>query len=137
MSEAYQEKFREELIDGKTVMMSPRPSFNHNQVSYNIATLFANYLKGKKCTPIADGMALYLNDENHFVPDFMVVCNPDKIKNDGIYGAPDLVVEVLSPGTMKNDRGRKKNIYAQHGVLEYWLVSPGDKSIEVYRADGN
>lgn len=134
---AYQEEFREELIDGKTVMMSPRPSFNHNQVSYNIATLFANYLKGKKCTPIADGMALYLNDENHFVPDFMVVCNPDKIKNDGIYGAPDLVVEVLSPSTMKNDRGRKKNVYAQYGVLEYWLVSPGDKSIEVYCTDGS
>ena len=108
MSEAYQEKFREELIDGKTVMMSPRPSFNHNQVSYNIATLFANYLKGKKCTPIADGMALYLNDENHFVPDFMVVCNPDKIKNVGIFGAPVRVVVVLSPGTMNHDRGRKK-----------------------------
>ena len=136
MSEAYQEKFREELIDGKTVMMSPRPSFNHNQVAYNIATLFANYLKGKKCTPIADGMALYLNDENHFVPDFMVVCAPDKIKNDGVHGAPDLVVEVLSPSTARNDKTHKKETYAKCGVREYWLVSPEEKSLDVYRTNG-
>ena len=57
---AYQEERREEIIGGKVVMMSPRPSFNHNQVSYNISRLFGNYLYGKKCTPIADGMDLSL-----------------------------------------------------------------------------
>ena len=134
---AFQEAFREELIDGKTVMMSPRPSFNHNRVASNIFWIFETYLKGKKCTPIADGMALYLNNNNHFVPDFMIVCNPDKIKDDGIYGAPDLVVEVLSPGTMRNDRTRKKEIYAECGVREYWLVSPGEKSVEIYHTDEN
>jgi len=133
---AYQEDRREELINGKVVAMSPRPSFNHNQVSYNIATLFANYLKGKKCTPIADGMDLYLDDENQFVPDFMVVCNPDKIKANGVHGAPDLVAEVLSPGTAMNDRKHKKNVYAKCGVREYWLVNPADKSVEVYLNNG-
>lgn len=133
---AYQEERREELIGGKVVMMSPRPSFNHNQVSYNIATLFAVYLKGKKCTPIADGMDLYLDEDNRFVPDFMVVCDPDKIKPNGIHGAPDLVVEVLSPGTMRNDKTRKKTAYAKCGILEYWLVDPESKSVEVYRTDG-
>lgn len=134
---AYREVRREELIGGKVVAMSPRPAFNHNQVSYNISRLFGNYLYGKKCTPIADGMDLFLDDDNQFVPDFMVVCDPDKIKPDGIHGAPDLVVEVLSPSTAKNDKTHKKDVYARCGVREYWLVGPGDKYVEVYRSNGS
>lgn len=134
---AYQEGRRQELIDGQVVMMSPRPAWNHNRVAFNIAFLFECYLKGKKCTPIADGTDLYLTQDNHFVPDFMVVCDPDKIQPDGVYGAPDLVVEVLSPSTMWNDKTRKKEVYAQCGVREYWLVDPISKYIEVYRTDGN
>ncbi len=133
---AYQEERREELIGGKVVMMSPRPRWNHMSVAGNIYNIFSNYLRGKKCTPIQDGFDLYLDDENRFVPDFMVVCDPEKIKSDGVHGAPDLVVEVLSPSTMRNDRKRKKDVYAKCGVREYWLVSPGDKFVEVYRADG-
>lgn len=136
----YQDDFtakqRQELIGGKIVMMSPRPTVNHNRVAYNIATLFDNYLKGRKCTPFSDGVDLYLDDKNQFVPDFMVVCDPDKIKQDGVHGTPDLVVEVLSPGTARNDRTLKKDTYARFGVREYWLVSPGDKYVEIYRNDG-
>ncbi len=133
---AYQEAQREELIGGEAVAMSPRPSFNHNQISYNISRLFGNYLYGKRCIPIADGTDLYLDEDNHFVPDFMIVCDPDKIKRDGVHGAPDLVVEVLSLSTAKNDKTYKKEVYAKCGVREYWLVSPGDKSVEVYRTNG-
>lgn len=137
---AYQDDFiakrREELIGGKVVMMSPRPAFNHNQVSSNIYYLFAHYLRGKKCTPIADGMDLYLDEDNQFVPDFMVVCDPDKIKSDGVHGAPDLVVEVLSPSTMRNDKTHKKDVYARCGVQEYWIVDPVSKSLEIYRTNG-
>ena len=134
---AYQEERREELIGGKVVAMSPRPAFNHNQISYNIATLFAIYLKGKKCTPIADGMDLYLTEEDRFIPDFMVVCAPEKIKHDGVHGAPDLVVEVLSPSTARMDKTHKKDVYARCGVREYWLVSPDEKSVEIYLSSGN
>lgn len=137
---AYQDDFiekrREELIGGTPMMMSPRPSVNHNRVAFNIAVLFDRYLKGKRCTPFSDGVDLFLDKDNRFVPDVMVVCDPDKIKPDGIHGAPDLVVEVLSPGTMRNDRTRKKDVYARFGVREYWIVSPGDKYVEVYRASG-
>ena len=111
---AYQEERREELIGGKVVMMSPA-STNHTFVSGNIHGIFWHYLKGKKCTPISDGSTVYLTDDDHFVPDFMVVCDPDKIKSDGIHGAPDLVVEVLSPSTMRNDKTRKKDVYARCG----------------------
>ena len=98
---AYQEERCQELINGKIFMMSPRPSYFHNQVSNNIYLIFGSYLRGKRCTAIADGTALFLSETNHFVPDFMLVCDPDKIKADGVHGAPDLVAEVLSPGTAK------------------------------------
>lgn len=133
---AYQDDFmkntREERIDGKLIMMVPRPSVDHSQVASNIYYLFARYLHGKTCRPFADGVDLYLDDKNKFVPDFMVVCDPDKVRPDGVHGTPDLVVEVLSPGTMGNDRTRKKDAYARCGVREYWIVSPGDKSVEQY-----
>lgn len=132
--DGFAEQRRVELIDGKIVTMSPRPSWNHNQVSSNIFRLFGNYLYGKKCTPIADGMELYLTEDNHFVPDFMIVCDPDKVKPDGVHGAPDLVVEVLSPSSMRNDKTRKMDTYARCGVREYWLVEPTGKYVEVYRA---
>ena len=112
---AYQEERREELINGEIVMMAPA-STNHTFTSGNIYGIFWNYLKGRKCTPIADGSTVYLTDNDHFVPDFMVVCDPDKIKSDGVYGAPDLVVEVLSPSTMRNDRNRKKDV-RRPGIL--------------------
>ena len=62
----------------------------------------------------------------------MVVCDREKIKKDGVYGAPDLVVEVLSPSTAKNDKWLKKNAYEANGVPEYWIVDPVGRSIEVY-----
>ena len=132
---AYQEARREERIRGKVVMMAPA-SVNHTFTSGNIYYIFAHYLRGKKCIPIADGSTVYLTDEDHFVPDMMVVCDPDKIKHDGIHGAPDLVVEVLSPSTAKNDKTHKKEVYAKCGVQEYWIVNPVDKSVEVYHTNG-
>lgn len=105
---------------------------NHNRVSGNIYYLFAGFLKGRKCEPFGDGVDLYLTDDDIYVPDFMVVCDPDKVKMDGVHGAPDLVVEVLSPSTAKHDRGRKKDIYEACGVQEYWIVSPSDKLVEQY-----
>ena len=136
---AYQEDWkdpmRRELIDGKLMMMAPATT-NHTFTAGNIFVLFWNYLKGKKCTPISDGSTVFLTDKDHFVPDFMVVCDRDKLKGDGVHGAPDLVVEVLSPSTVKRDRTHKKDIYGRCGVREYWLVSPADKTIEVYRNTG-
>lgn len=134
---AYKEDRRTELIAGKVVAMSPSPRWNHMAISGNIYKIFAIYLSGKKCTPIQDGFDLYLDDENQFVPDFMVVGDTDKIKLDGVHGAPDLVVEVLSPSTAKNDKGYKKDIYAKCGVIEYWIVSPSDKSVDVYVLEGS
>lgn len=127
---AYQEDIWDELINGQTVAMSPRPRFNHNHIAGNIYVIFRNYLHGRKCTPIADGTDLYLTDKDRFVPDFMVVCDRDKIQDDGVHGAPDLVAEVLSPRTESYDKKYKKAVYEKCGVKEYWLVSPEARSVE-------
>jgi Uma2 family endonuclease len=89
---------------------------------------------------------LYLYDKNHFalfapkkaniqdvfVPDIMVVCNKDKRKNDGIYGAPDLIVEITSKSTARQDYYLKYSNYLAFGVTEYWIVNPIKKRITVY-----
>lgn len=123
---------REELIDGVLVAMSPSPSTNHNRVAFNIARQFASLLEGTTCEAFSDGLDLYLDEKNRFIPDMMVVCDPSKVHSNGVYGAPDLVVEVLSPSTATNDKGKKKDAYERAGVSEYWIVSPTDKFIDVF-----
>jgi len=122
----------EELIDGKVVAMSPRPTVNHHRITQHISYIFERYLKGKRCSAFADGVDLYLTEKDRFIPDVMVVCDPDKIQWDGVHGVPDLVVEVLSPSTQKNDRLHKKEVYEKCGVREYWLVDAIDRNIEQY-----
>ena len=127
-----EEERETEIIGGKAVMMAS-PSLNHNRVAGNIHTIFDVYLDGRPCEPFQDGASLYLEDDaQEYKPDMMVVCDPEKSQLDGVYGAPDLVVEVLSPSTARNDKGRKKEMYEQHGVREYWIVSPAEQSVEQY-----
>lgn len=133
----YQDEPWNELINGKQITISPRPSINHSIVAGNIFRIFANYLDGKCCMPFAYGSDLFLTGQDRFIPDGMIVCDTDKIKPDGIHGAPDLVVEVLSPSTVKNDRGHKKDVYEASGVKEYWIVNPSDKTIEIYLLNDN
>lgn len=129
---AYQEEIWEEKLNGEIILMSPRPSVNHNTIASNIYYAFQTYLKGKVCRAFNDGVDVYLTEEDRVIPDAMIVCNKNIIKPDGIHGAPDLVVEVLSPSTFRNDRGYKKNLYEKAGVKEYWIVEPTVRSIEAY-----
>ena len=129
--EAYEEKWRKELVDGKVIMMAPA-TVNHNRIARNISSIFDVYLRGKPCEYFPDGVGLYLNAKEQYIPDGMVVCDPDKVKADGVHGAPDLVVEVLSPSTGRNDKGHKKDVYERYGVREYWIVSPAERSVEQY-----
>lgn len=130
-------KLKIELIDGKIFTIAPRPKIKHVIVCGNIASEFRSYLKGKTCRVFCHGVDVFLDINNRFMPDTMIVCNPDIIKHDGIYGAPDLVVEVLSKTTAKNDRSKKKYTYAKYGVKEYWIVNVWSKSVEVYYNQDN
>lgn len=122
----------EERVEGEYVRMSPRLAVNHNRVMGNIFFLFRQFLRGKAFEAFSSGVNLYLDEGNVLVPDVMIVCNPDHIQFDGVYGAPGLVVEVLSPTTAARDRGVKFRRYEKAGVKEYWIVSPEAMSIEVY-----
>lgn len=121
---------RFELIGGEEKMLA-RPAVNHAAVAANITRIFTTYLRGKRCRFFAE-VDVFFDEKNRLVPDAMIVCDKSKIKINGIHGAPDLVAEILSPSTAKDDRGRKKQIYEKFGVKEYWLVNPTDKSVEVY-----
>lgn len=134
---AFQEEFHDEMINGQTVLMSPSPVADHVYAAGNIYRIFANYLKGKNCTPFPDRFDLYLSEKDRFEPDMMIVCDNNKIRRRGVYGAPDLVVEVLSRSTAKRDRGYKKNAYEKAGVKEFWLVDTNTKSIEQYILENN
>ena len=119
-----------EMIDGQIHMMS-RPTMEHAQIQGNILYAFRNYLKGKRCRPFSDG-DVFLDKNTNVVPDVMIICNPEIIKSRGVFGTPDLIVEIASPSTFAYDRMKKFNAYEKYGVREYWIVHPKSKSVEVY-----
>ena len=126
----YQDEMPTELINGVIVAMAP-PVTNHSRVLSRIHTVFGKYLENKHCEVFSD-LHLHISKNDRVIPDLMVVCKQNIIKRDGIHGAPDLIVEILSPSTKKRDKGYKKNLYEQCGVLEYWIVDTTSRSIEVY-----
>lgn len=128
----YKEEYRSELLSGQIVLMSPRPATNHNRIVRNITAEFSMYLRGKSCEVFTDGADVFLTKKDRVVPDMLVVCDKNKIQADGIHGTPDLIVEVLSPGTRKRDTGYKKDLYERCGVHEYWIVHPESRAVDVY-----
>ena len=128
---AYQEEPRTEIIGGRVVMLAA-PSMSHVFIAADIFRIFDAYLDGKPCTAIPDSAAVFLEEGEEYQPDVMVVCDPAKIRNKGVFGAPDLVVEVLSPSTGRYDRGHKMQVYERGGVREYWIVDPVSRTIDQY-----
>lgn len=120
-----------ELIAGKEVCMSPRPAIKHDRIQSNVMMIFKRYLWKKRCEAFGE-VDVWLDEENHFVPDAMIVCNPDIIGEQHIDGAPDLVVEILSPRTYQRDWTIKKDVYAKYGVREYWIIDPNTKIVAVH-----
>ena len=124
---------RYEIIEGMKYV-SPAPILNHGKIVVNICNIFGNYFEEHGSGEVFhDNTDVHLPDGNLFRPDVSVVCDlsiADRYGN--INGVPDLIVEVLSRSTEKNDRGIKKDVYERNGVKEYWIVSPKNKDIEVY-----
>ena len=132
-----------EIINGDVVSMAPLALRPHASISGNIYGLFFTYLKGRRCQAFHANMYVRLdkikdvtlpdkNKNDKLIPDVMVVCNRDIVHDDGVYGAPDLVVEVLSKSTSSRDRNIKKELYEAIGVKEYWIVDIMNRTIEVY-----
>jgi Uma2 family endonuclease len=123
-----------ELLDGELVMLAA-PSRVHQEILMEISAQLHAFLKGKPCKvyPAPFGVRLFPKEDNSddvfFEPDITVVCDPAKLDDRGCNGAPDLVVEILSPSTIKNDLFYKLNKYLAAGVREYWIVDPEEKTL--------
>ena len=128
------EHSRYEIINGEEVMLA-RPVLDHIRIARNLTMIIGSYLRGKHCELFIEP-DVFLDEDNNYIPDLVVVCDRDKIRADGIHGAPELVIEILSPRTGKKDIGVKKDAYEKFGVKEYWLVNPKDKSVTVYHSRG-
>lgn len=120
---------RWEVIDGAAYDMTPSPSFQHQKVAGAFHAILREKLKGTRCVAAIAPLDVYLDDFNFVQPDVLVVCDEKKIR-DRIYGAPDLVVEVLSPSTSVKDRREKKSLYEKFGVREYVIVHPEEMLVE-------
>ena len=115
---------RWEIIDGIAYNMSPAPKWDHQWISHNFLEFFRTSLRGKKCKPMAAPFDVVLSDENVVQPDVFVLCDQSKNVNTCVQGAPELIIEVLSPSTGHKDQTKKKDVYERYGVKEYLIVDP-------------
>lgn len=132
--EALPEGERAELIDGKMYMMAT-PSATHQDVAGFIYSEFRQYFKNGegRCKAFIAPFAVFLNEKDNYVePDVTVICKEDKFDEKGCHGAPDLVVEIVSPGSVRMDYVLKLFKYRTYGVREYWIVDPDKSRVQVY-----
>ena len=126
---------RWELIDGVPFLMSA-PSRRHQEISVNLVVTLFNLLKGKTCEVYHAPFDVRLNadtlDNTVVQPDIVVICDNDKLDDAGCKGAPDFVVEILSPSTASHDRFLKFDLYRKAGVKEYWIVEPDTKKVSAH-----
>lgn len=120
-----------EIIGGRAYNMAPSPMRTHQKIGSKIHLELGQYLKDKPCE-IYYELDTVLSEEDIVKPDIIVVCDEEKLKDRNVQGAPDLVVEILSPSTALKDRNEKFNLYKKYGVKEYWIVDPYNLTIEVY-----
>jgi len=127
---------RVEFVDGKIIYLG-EPSLKHQELLTTLLTRFRIYLQGKTCKvyPAPFGVKIDFdsnpNSKNTLQPDLSVVCDKEKLDDQGLNGAPDLVIEILSPSTASRDKGFKYKKYMSMGVKEYWLVDPDREIVTV------
>ena len=151
-----------ELIYGRIFDMTPTPSRKHQEISGAIHNIFYNYLINKKCEIYAAPFDVRLPDYNLKIsansneekskenvkynkndyndkkiltvvqPDLSIICDRNKLDDKGCIGAPELIIEIISPNTGIKDRKIKRGLYEKHGVKEYWIVDYHEKTVEVY-----
>ncbi len=135
-----------ELIKGKIMAMSPAPNLKHQRISRNILRPIDNYLRHKRCEVFVApfDVKLYnskkskLADQDVYSvvqPDLCVICDKDKLTEQGCNGAPDWIIEVLSPGNSKKEMRLKYDLYQENGVTEYWLVYPYEQAVYQFVLD--
>jgi Uma2 family endonuclease len=132
---------RWELIDGEALEMTPAPSRSHQDSLRELFLAIGNFLRGKPCTIYSSPFDVRLYDSPDQTdsqiptvvqPDLVVICDKTKLDERGCLGAPDLVIEITSPESISRDLKTKLNLYEKHGVKEYWVVNPSEKTVSVF-----
>jgi len=127
---------RWELINGEAYAMAPAPAWEHQDVSGNLFLQLRQFLDGKPCKVFAAPFDVRLNadsyDDTVVQPDIVVICDRAKLSGTGCVGAPDMVIEILSPSTTRHDTHTKFRLYQEFGVREYWIVNPDAKTLTVH-----
>jgi Uma2 family endonuclease len=131
---------RYEIIDGELYDMGPAPGTTHQSISIELATILHTFFKDKPCQVFAAPFDVRLyrkskkdKDITRVVqPDISVICDEKKIDDRGCLGAPDFIIEIISPTSASHDHILKRRLYEGNGVREYWLVDPTNRIITVY-----
>lgn len=130
-----------ELIRGKVFKMSPTPSRKHQDVSYNLTIATSTYFKNNFCKVYVAPFDVRLpqlstntsGQINTVVqPDICVICDQNKLDDQGCLGAPDWIIEIISPSTRNKDLNIKYQLYEEAGVREYWIVHPQDQTVNTF-----
>lgn len=132
-----------ELIKGKITLMAPAPNVKHQKISWELNGILFGYFKNKKCVAFAAPFDVRLYDRRKSIlasqdiftvvqPDICVICDLDKLDEQGCNGAPDWIIEIVSKGSSKRDAQIKHALYAESGVKEYWLVFPYEALIQQF-----
>lgn len=138
---AWPEDVRYEILDGIAYLMSPAPGRHHQDVVGRLYAQLLNQLVDGPCEAYVAPIDVRFpkagqpDDEIDTIvqPDVIVVCDANKLDDRGVRGAPDFVIEVLSPSTASHDHVLKRRVYERAGVREYWLVHPVDRIVTIYR----
>lgn len=134
-------KERIELISGNIFRIPPAPSYDHQAISSQISGFFWSFLKDKKCKTLSAPLDVRFFSKNEngetiiedtVQPDIVVICDLTKLDKKGCLGAPNLIVEILSPSTSDKDLTYKYDLYKRNGVSEYWVVHPEEKTLLVH-----
>jgi Uma2 family endonuclease len=121
---------RWEIIDGNAYSMTPAPTTQHQRISRELGRMIVSFFHKRTCEPFIAPVDVVLDDRNIVQPDILVVCDPAKVTEKNIQGAPDLVVEILSPSTSVKDRREKRRLYERFGVSEYIIIDPFGEAAE-------
>lgn len=127
---------RAELINGQIYMMGA-PTYLHQALSMELSATIRDYIRSRKgsCQVLQAPLAvtLFADDQTYVEPDVTVICDKSKITEKGINGAPDFIIEIVSPGSRRMDYTKKTALYADAGVREYWIVDPDKERTTLYR----
>lgn len=134
-----------EILEGNVYAMTPAPAVRHQLVLRNILVMLVNSMKNTECEVISAPCDLLLPEKDEDIehtstvvqPDIFVVCDRSKLKDKYCLGAPDLIVEVVSPSRPSIDYVKKLHIYEKHSVREYWIVNYTQKEVMIYKLDNN